>query len=71
MNFIEEQYKNSESIALRRWANKYMDKITCHSCKGSRLKKESLFFKLGEKTIDDLVNMELWALYYYLLLTKN
>jgi len=59
VNFIEEQYKNSESIALRRWANKYMDKIVCHSCKGSRLKKESLFFKLDEKTIDDLVNMEI------------
>ena len=59
VNFIEEQYKNSESIALRRWANKYMDKIVCHSCKGSRLKKESLFFKLDNKTIDDLVNMEI------------
>ena len=27
VNFIEDHYKNTESIALRRWANKYMDKI--------------------------------------------
>ena len=59
VNFIENQYKNTESIALRRWANKYMDEIICETCKGSRLKKESLYFKVNAKDINELVNMEI------------
>ena len=59
VNFIEDQYKNTESIALRRWANKYMDEIICETCKGSRLKKESLCFKVNSKDINELVNMEI------------
>ena len=59
VNFIENQYKNTESIALRRWANKYMDEIICETCKGSRLKKESLYFKVNNKDINELVNMEI------------
>ena len=59
VNFIEDQQKNTESIALRRWANKYMDIICCESCEGSRLKKESLYFKINEKDINQLVNMEI------------
>ena len=59
VNFIENHYKNTESIALRRWANKYMDEIICGTCKGSRLKKESLYFKVNAKDINELVNMEI------------
>ena len=59
VNFIEDQYKNTESIALRRWARKYMDEIICDKCNGSRLKSESLCFKINNKDINELVNMEI------------
>ena len=62
VNFIEEQFKNSESIALRRWAKKYMNEIICNDCKGSRLKPESLYFKINGKSINQLVNMEITEL---------
>ena len=58
-NFIESQYKNAESTSIKRWAKEYMDKITCPVCEGSRLKKESLFFKINEKNIAELAHLDI------------
>lgn len=58
-NFIESQYHNSDSSSIRRWAKAYMDKVTCPECDGSRLKKESLFFKINALSIADLANMDI------------
>ncbi|WP_179020355.1 excinuclease ABC subunit UvrA [Winogradskyella forsetii] len=56
-NFIESQF-NSESTKLKRWAKEYMDKIECSVCEGSRLRKESLYFKVDGKSIAELVMMD-------------
>ncbi len=56
-NFIENQYK-SDSTSLVRWAKEYMDKVECDVCEGSRLRKESLYFKVDGKSIADLVKMD-------------
>jgi excinuclease ABC subunit A len=56
-NFIENQYK-SDSTSLVRWAKEYMDKVECDVCEGSRLRKESLYFKVDGKSISDLVKMD-------------
>ena len=58
-NFIENQYKTAESTSLKRWAKDYMDKIECPECHGSRLKKESLYFKINNKNIAELANMDI------------
>ena len=58
-NFIESQYHNSDSSSIKRWAKAYMDQVTCPECKGSRLKKESLFFKINSKSIADLANLDI------------
>jgi excinuclease ABC subunit A len=58
-NFIESQYNNAESKSIRRWAKEYMDKIVCPDCEGSRLKKESLYFKINEKNISELAHMDI------------
>ncbi len=57
-NFIESQYKHAESTSIKRWAKEYMDKVICPKCKGSRLKKESLYFKVNEKNIAELASMD-------------
>jgi excinuclease ABC subunit A len=57
-NFIESQYKNADSTSIKRWARKYMDKIKCPTCEGSRLKKESLYFKINAKNIAELSQMD-------------
>ncbi|MCC4230630.1 excinuclease ABC subunit UvrA [Zunongwangia profunda] len=57
--FIEETYKNNDSFSLRRWAKEYMDKIECPTCNGTRLKKESLYFKIDNKNIAELANLDI------------
>ncbi len=57
--FIEETYEKNESASLRRWAKDYMDKIKCPECEGSRLKKESLYFKVDGKNIAELAQKDI------------
>jgi excinuclease ABC subunit A len=58
-NFIEHQFKSSNSRSIKRWAKDYMDKITCPECEGSRLKKNALFFKINNKNIADLGQLDI------------
>ena len=59
---IESAAERSKSIPLRRWARRFMQKKTCPSCEGTRLKPISLQFKLGEKNIAELGQMDLATL---------
>jgi len=58
-SFIENQYKSSESRSIKRWAKGFMDEVTCSSCEGKRLKKESLHFKIDNKNISDLARLDI------------
>ncbi len=58
-NFIENQYNHTDSTSIKRWARDYMDKVTCSECKGSRLKKESLYFKVNDKNISELAQLDI------------
>lgn len=58
-NFIESQYKNAETTSLKRWAKNYMDKVDCPTCEGSRLRKESLYFKVNGLNISELANKDI------------
>ncbi|MVO10342.1 excinuclease ABC subunit UvrA [Flavobacterium sp. TP390] len=58
-NFIKNQYDESGSSSIKRWAKDFMDENTCPECEGSRLKKESLYFKINGKNIGDLVQMDI------------
>ncbi|HLW62106.1 MAG TPA: excinuclease ABC subunit UvrA [Flavobacterium sp.] len=57
--FIKNQYDDAPSASIKRWANDFMDEIVCKECHGSRLRKESLYFKINEKNIADLSTMDL------------
>ena len=57
--FVKDQLNNNESKNLRRWSLQFLDKNTCKSCNGSRLKKESMYFKILDKNINDLSTMDL------------
>ncbi|MCB0442728.1 MAG: excinuclease ABC subunit UvrA [Flavobacterium sp.] len=62
-NFIKNQYEESNSSSIKRWAKEFMDEIECPECKGSRLKKETLYFKINEKNIADLSQLDISELY--------
>ncbi|SDW29227.1 excinuclease ABC subunit UvrA [Aequorivita viscosa] len=56
--FIQNTFEANESKSLQRWAKEYMDKIACPECGGTRLRKESLYFKVNDKNIAELANMD-------------
>ncbi len=66
-NFIKNQYDESNSTSIKRWAKEFMDEIECPDCKGSRLKKEALYFKINEKNIADLSQMDIAELHDWFL----
>ncbi len=57
--FIQNTYDANESTSLRRWAKEYMDDINCPECNGSRLRKESLYFKVNNRNIAELASMDI------------
>ncbi|MFS4491771.1 excinuclease ABC subunit UvrA [Maribacter sp. 2308TA10-17] len=58
-NFIKSQFDEAASTSIKRWAKEYMDKVICPTCEGSRLRKESLNFKVDEKNIADLAHLDI------------
>ena len=62
INFIENQYKSSDSTSIKRWAKNFMDEISCDSCEGKRLKKEALYFKINKKNISELAQLDILEL---------
>lgn len=62
VNFILSQFEESSSASIKKWVSGFLNKITCPECQGARLKKESLHFKIGNKNISELSNLDLLAL---------
>ena len=58
-SFIKDQLNNNESKSLRRWALQFVDVKKCKSCIGSRLKVESRSFRINNKDIFELSEMDL------------
>jgi len=65
-NYIKKTYEEAATANMKRWAADFMDSYTCSTCNGSRLRKEALHFKIYEKTLADLVSMDLKDLYSWI-----
>ncbi len=59
VNFIVNQMEENATYSIKKWALNFMQTITCPECEGTRLKKESLAFKLNNKNIAELSLMDL------------
>ncbi|MGN6400045.1 MAG: excinuclease ABC subunit UvrA [Flavisolibacter sp.] len=59
VNQVKRWFATSTSEAIQRWAEGFMELTTCKTCGGTRLKKESLWFKVDEKNIAELSNKDL------------
>ena len=58
-NFILNQYNDSDSSSIKRWAKNFMDEVACDICNGGRLKKEALHFKINQLSIAELTEMDI------------
>ena len=57
VSFINNQFSFSESKKLKSWAKNFMLKSNCNECNGTRLRNESLNFKILDKNIFEVSNM--------------
>ncbi len=62
VNFISNQYSESTSYSIQKWATGFMSYSKCPECNGKRLKKESLHYRIGKYNISDLAEMDLLTL---------
>ncbi|CAN5372686.1 excinuclease ABC subunit UvrA [soil metagenome] len=58
-NQLEDEYTSSK---MKKWAQGFMTYVTCTECKGARLKQEALYFKVADKNIAELADMDIIAL---------
>jgi len=57
---LKRWFSSSQSPeTLRSWVENYMQLAPCTSCNGTRLKKESLWFKIDKRNIAELSNLNL------------
>jgi excinuclease ABC subunit A len=62
VNMVYRYYRETSSDSIRRWAEEFMQMVDCPECKGMRLKKESLYFKIADKNIAELTVMDITLL---------
>jgi excinuclease ABC subunit A len=61
INFLEKQ-KDGGSEKIQAWVKEFTDTRTCPSCNGYRLKKEALHYKIADKHIGELAEMDIKTL---------
>lgn len=58
-NMLKRYYTESSSEKIRQWAEDFMSVTTCPECHGTRLRQESLWFKIADRNIAELGEMGL------------
>jgi excinuclease ABC subunit A len=65
ISIITRQLEDSSSAPMKRWAQSFTNTVTCPTCNGTRLKKESHFFiidgkNIGEVALFDISQLQEW-----------
>jgi excinuclease ABC subunit A len=53
------RHSDDSSAPIQRWAQSFMNRIICSECEGMRLKKEALYFKIGDKHIGNIAQLDI------------
>lgn len=59
VKYLHTVFEEDDSIKGKRWAEQFMQTCTCSECRGQRLNQESLSYKIWDKSIADLANMDI------------
>ncbi|MDG1477686.1 MAG: excinuclease ABC subunit UvrA [Vicingaceae bacterium] len=71
VNIISRQFEENKTKSIGRWANNFMNKVTCATCEGSRLQKQAMYFKIDDKSIADIAHQDLDELYKWTTLLET
>jgi excinuclease ABC subunit A len=58
INFVANRHEQEDELS-QDWADKYISYKTCPVCHGTRLKEEALYFKIADKNIAELSEMDI------------
>jgi len=61
--YITMQQDSDASATAQKWANQFIKTTTCPDCNGQRLNKEALHYKINDKNIAELSEMDIQELY--------
>jgi excinuclease ABC subunit A len=67
INMVYRWFEETNSEPVKDWAEQFMQLDTCATCQGTRLKKESLFFKVDDKNIAELNALSIKDLHTWML----
>ena len=66
IKYLRSVMENDDSAASQKWADQFLATCECPECHGQRLKRESLSFKIWDKNIAELANMDITDLRQWL-----
>ena len=66
IKYIEMQNSSDASSQAQKWAGQYVSVVQCSECNGMRLNKEALHYRIADKNIAELANMDISSLYQWL-----
>ncbi|MFN4121993.1 MAG: excinuclease ABC subunit UvrA [Flavobacteriales bacterium] len=59
VNFIQSQHQDAATEGTKQWAENFMNPVRCPECEGARLKKQALWFKVHDKNIAQLAELDI------------
>ncbi len=71
IKYVTIQEENTTSKKANKWAEQFISVVECDVCKGQRLNKEALSFRIAGKNISELATMELSDLYEWVCRTES
>jgi excinuclease ABC subunit A len=67
IKYIELQRDSEASASEQKWASQFIKTTVCPECGGTRLNKEARHYRIGDKTISELAEMDIVDLYQWTL----
>ena len=66
VKYIQMMQEKDASATAQKWADQFAKTDVCPECKGARLNREALHFRIYDKNICELANMDINELYVWL-----
>ena len=66
VKYLRSVMENDDSSGGQKWADQFLAECTCPECHGQRLNREALSYKIGDKNISELANMDISELRQWL-----
>ena len=66
VKYMRSVMENDDTASGQKWADQFLAVCQCPECKGMRLNKESLSYRVWDKNISELANMDIKALMTWL-----